>query len=115
MTEKEGNGEVGREMVTLNDLRDALLTELSLFKSALCAPLIHRVLTSCVPLVTASTAISPSMSALKVADLIADWRNAATGSEPIDQSVAADALNGSLEVLAAACNTTESIITTLVK
>ncbi|KAL5963743.1 Exportin-4 [Taenia solium] len=115
-TEKEGNEEeVGRGLVTLNDLRDALLTELGLFKSALCAPLIRYVLTSSVPLVTASTAILPSVSALKVADLVADWRKAAAGSEPIDQSLAADVLSGSLEVLAAACRTTESIITNLIK
>ncbi|KAL5106931.1 Exportin-4 [Taenia crassiceps] len=116
VTEKKGNEEeVRRESVALNDLRDALLTELGLLKSVLCAPLIRRVLTSCVPLVTASTAISPSMSALKFADLVADWRNAAAGSEPIDKSVAADVLGGSLEVLAAACSTTESIIANLVK
>lgn len=115
-SEKEGNGEeAGGGSVTLDDLRDALLTELGLFKSALCASLVRRVLSSSVPLVTASTAISPAVSALKVADLVADWRNAAAGSEPIDQSVAADVLGGSLKVLAAACSTTESIIAGLVK
>ncbi|VDM32656.1 unnamed protein product [Hydatigera taeniaeformis] len=115
-TEKESRGEeVGRGTVTLDDLRDALLIELGLFKSAICAPLIRRALISRVPLVTSSTVISPSISALKVADLVADWRAAAEGSQPIDQSMAADVLGGSLKVLAGACSTTDSIITKLAK
>ncbi|KAM7534513.1 hypothetical protein Aperf_G00000115509 [Anoplocephala perfoliata] len=101
------------ELITPNDLRDALLTELRLLKSALCGPLIRHTMKSTLPLIT-ERSLPKTSSALKIAGIFADWREVAGGSKPIDRSVVAEVVGETnIGVIAAACATTNSIISRL--
>lgn len=100
------------EVVTLNDFRDALLTELRLLKSALCGPLIRHVMESNLPLVT--DALPKTDSALQIASIVANWRNFGSGCKPIDRSVISEIINErNIIVITSACATTNSIISRL--
>lgn len=97
------------EPISPNNLRDALLTELCLFKSAFCGPLIRHVMKSTLPLVTES--LPKTSSALQIAGIVANWREVAGGSKPIDRSVVAEVVcERSVSAIAAACATTNSIL-----
>nr|CDS25634.1 hypothetical protein HmN_000607200 [Hymenolepis microstoma] len=100
------------EVVTLSDFRDALLTELRLLKSAFCGPLIRHVMESKLPLVT--DALPRTYSALQVASTVANLRDFGSGCKPIDRSVISEVFNErSINVIASACASTNSIISRL--